>query len=84
MFVAFGLGEVPQRLRVSKLEELGGEVGSIDRCGDGGGRGRKGQKTVVDLTFHCNKERITTVIRSSIVDKQRVYYIASKKVTKRM
>lgn len=76
MYVAFGLGEIPQHLRVSNLEQL---------CGGSSGESReKGANTVVELTFHCKKQHLTTVIGSSVMDKQRLYFVASKKVTKRM
>jgi hypothetical protein len=76
--VAFGLGEVPQHLRVSNLDELAGAAGAAEKGGN------SDKKTVVELTFCCQKDTLTTTIGSSIVDKQRLYFVASKKVTKRM
>lgn len=69
---AFGLGEIPRNLRVTKLDDI-----SCDETGKVHG------KTVVELTFHCLEEQSLTIIGSSIVDNQRLYYVASKKVTKR-
>jgi hypothetical protein len=63
---------VPHNLRVSSLDEL-----------NDGGRKSDG-KTVVELTFQCKKDKLTTIIGSSIIDKQRLYFVSLKKVTKRM
>ena len=68
LYEAFGLGETPQNLRVSSMEEL--------HHGSG--------KTIVELTFKSQKDGIAAVIGSSIIDKQRNYFVASKKVTKRI